>query len=155
MVDFLIRWVINTIALIAVINIVPGIHADNWQAAALAALILGLLNAFLKPLILLMTLPFSVFSLGFFTLLVNGFLFFLVPKLTKGFYIADFWNAFWGAIFFSIISFLLNVFLNPQQKLNMRFYHSRSSASQKDDHNVIDVEGKTTDEDHHNKKSIS
>jgi putative membrane protein len=73
------------------------------------ALVLGVINALLRPLIILVTLPINVLTLGVFTLFINGALFLLASKIVKGFLITGFWPAFWGYIIFSIISFLLSL----------------------------------------------
>ena len=73
------------------------------------ALVLGIINAFLRPLIILITLPMNILTLGTLTLFINGALFYLVSKIVKGFVITGFWSAFWGYILFSIISFLLSL----------------------------------------------
>ncbi len=108
---FLLRWFINTISLFVVVNIVSGITVSSWVCAIAAALVLGLLNAFLRPLILLLTLPVNLLTLGLFTLLVNAFMFYLASVLVKGFEISDFGHAFLGALLFSVISFLLNMLI--------------------------------------------
>ncbi len=144
---FLIRWLVNIIALIAVINIVTGIHSDRLETTVVAALVLGLVNAFLRPLIVLFTLPLMVLSLGVLTLFINGFMLYLVSKIVEGFTIAGFWSAFWGALCFSIVSFLLNIFISPQGKFKVYHYESRGSRQprRRDDHNVIDVEADVED----------
>ena len=76
MLKFFIRWIINSIALLLVVNMTSSVSVDNWSVLVVAALVLGLLNAFLKPLIVIITLPFNIMSLGLFTLVINGFLFF-------------------------------------------------------------------------------
>lgn len=143
---FFIRWFISVIALAAVLHIVSGMKADTLQTVLIAALVLGLLNAFLKPALLLFTLPLNIVSLGLFTLVINGFLFYLVSKIVKGFVIADFWTAFWGAVWFSVISFLLNLLVSPQGKVNTRFYEYGTRNRKKYYEDVIDVEGKAEDE---------
>jgi putative membrane protein len=109
--SFLLIWFINCISLLVVVNIVSGISVSNWQTAIIAALVLGLLNAFLRPLIIFLTLPVNILTLGLFTLLVNGFMFYLAAMLVRGFVIAGYWNAFLGALVFSVISFLLNLLI--------------------------------------------
>jgi len=145
MVGFFIRWLVNTLALIIVVNIVPGISAGEWQTVAVAALVLGFLNAFLRPLIILFTLPLHVMSLGLFTLVTNGLMLYAVSKIVEGFYVAGFWSAFWGALFFSVISFVLNFFIDPQGKVSVHVYQRQSRYPGGDEH-VIDVEGKSKDE---------
>ena len=144
---FLLKWLVNIFALLAVVSIIKGIQIDNWQTAAWAALILGLVNAFLKPFIILFTLPINIFSLGLFTLIINGFLLFFVSKIVEGFSIGSFWSAFWGALFFSIISFSLSLFISSTGKIS---YASRSDYqppyNQPPDNNVIDVCGESEDD---------
>ena len=140
---FVIKWVVNIVALIAVVHIVSGVTVDNLETAIIAALVLGLINAVLRPVVIFITLPLTIISLGVFTLFINGLMFYLVSKIVKGFFIADFWSAFWGALCFSIVSFLLNLFINPQGKIVMDLYRYDRSAHKKDD--VIDVEWKEGD----------
>ena len=146
MIGFFITWLTNIIALIVVVGIIPGIEIHGWQTAVVAALILGLLNAFLRPLVLLVTLPLQLISLGFFTLLVNGFMFYLVSRIVEGFLVANFWSAFWGALFFSIVSSFLNLVLTAPLKLNVRAYNNHHPRKKRYD-NAIDVEGKVQEDE--------
>jgi len=147
--EFLIKLIINTVTLIIVVKIIPGIKVDRWQTAVFSALMLGLVNAFLRPLVIFFTLPLNILSLGLFTLVINAFMFYLVSKLVPGFTVNGFWNAFWGALFFSIISFLLSLFINPHRDIRMRFYKfhtpqytpERRIVSRSEYRQVIDVEG--------------
>lgn len=116
--DFLIKWFINIVALFAVVHMIAGVRVDTWQTAVVAALVLGMLNAFLRPFFIMMTLPFNILSLGILTLFINGFMFYLAARFVKGFSVSSFWSAFWAALLFSIISFLLNILLSP--KINIR-----------------------------------
>ena len=108
---FLLRWFINTVSLLLVVHIVSGISISSWLTAIAAALVLGLLNAFLRPLLIFLTLPVNLLTLGLFTLIINGFMFYLAALLVHGFVIAGYWNAFMGALVFSIISFLLSLLI--------------------------------------------
>ena len=141
---FLIKWCVNIIALFTVVHIVHGINVDRWETAIITALVLGLINVFLKPFVILFTLPLNILSLGLFTLIINGALFYLVSKLVTGFHIVNFWNAFWGALWFSIISFLLNLLISPKGNVDVRFYKSRSGRNP-GYRDAIDVEGKVVD----------
>lgn len=107
----LIKWFINAAALFAVVHIFPHVRVNNWQTLLVAALVLGLLNAFLRPIIVLLTLPINLLSLGLFTLVINGLIFFLASRFVPGFTISSFWEAFWAALAFSIISAFLNMCL--------------------------------------------
>jgi putative membrane protein len=104
---FLLRWLLNGIALLLVVNIVPGVRVAQWETLAVAAL--GLLNAFLRPILLLLTLPVTVLTLGLFALVVNGVIFYLASALVAGFTVTGFGSAFLGALAFSILSSLLGM----------------------------------------------
>jgi putative membrane protein len=106
---FLLRWLLNGIALLLVVNIVPGVRVAQWETLAVAALVLGLLNAFLRPILLLLTLPVTVLTLGLFALVVNGVIFYLASALVAGFTVTGFGSAFLGALAFSILSSLLGM----------------------------------------------
>lgn len=111
MLHFLIKWIINSLSIFIVAHIVKGIEVSNTAVVLVIALVLGIVNAFLRPLIILITLPINIFTLGIFTFFINGALFYLVSKIVKGFTITGYWPAFWGYILFSIISFLLSILL--------------------------------------------
>ncbi|MFA6548518.1 MAG: phage holin family protein, partial [Candidatus Margulisiibacteriota bacterium] len=106
----IVKWAVNFVALLVVVNMIPGTAVTNWTTLIVAALVLGLINIFLKPIILLLTLPINIVTLGLFTLIINTGLFYLTAMLVKGFTITGFWAAFWGAFVFSLISLLLNTF---------------------------------------------
>jgi len=135
--EFLIMWFVNVIALLAVVKIIAGVSIDSWKTAMIAALILGLLNVFLRPLIVIMTLPLNIFSLGVFTLFINGFMFYLAARFVEGFSVVSFWSAFWAAILFSIISFLLNFLLAPKTVVTRQRQRDHRRYYNGDD--VIDV----------------
>ena len=109
MTNFIVRWGINSLAIFIVAHIVRGIEVSSTATVLVIALVLGIINAFLRPLIILITMPINILTLGIFTLFINGALFYLVSKIVKGFVITGFWPAFWGYILFSIISFLLSL----------------------------------------------
>jgi putative membrane protein len=134
---FIVKWFINTVVLFLVIKIIPGITVDHLSTLIAAALVLGLINAFLKPLVILLTLPFNVFSLGILTLFINGFMFYLVSKIVKDFTIVNFWSAFWGAFWFGIISWLLSPDKNGSVRVSVA---SARSPRQPHYENVIDIE---------------
>jgi len=109
---FLIRIVVNAIALfvIAYFHIIPGVGVTGPVGALVAALILGVVNAILRPILMLLSLPLEILTLGLFTLVINGFLFWLVGSLGIGLTVRDFWAGFWGAIVTAIISWILSMF---------------------------------------------
>ena len=104
---FLFRWLINALALVVVIAF-GLISADTLWTVLVAALVWGLLNAFLKPILVLLTLPVNLLTLGLFTLVINGFLLALTARLVKGFEVGDFKTAILAALVVSVVSFLLS-----------------------------------------------
>ncbi len=106
---FLQRWLITTVSVLVATHMVDGIDYDNWQGLLVATLVLGLLNAFLRPLLLLLSLPLVVVTLGLFTLVINAVLLYLVGQL-KFFHVRSFGAAFWGALVISLVALLLNSF---------------------------------------------
>ncbi|HEY6839341.1 MAG TPA: phage holin family protein [Geobacteraceae bacterium] len=112
--DLFIKWIVNSTALLVVAHVVSGVTLDNWRVVFVAALVLGLLNAFLRPVLILLTLPVTVLTLGLFTLVINAFLFYLAAHLVRGFHVAGFWPAFVAALVFSMVSFFLNLFLSSE-----------------------------------------
>src|SRR5882724_6437044 len=95
--EFLWRWIITTVGVLVAAHVVPGIHYDrgHWEALLVATLVLGLLNAFLRPLLMLLSLPLVVFTLGLFTLVINAILLYLVGQIIQGFHVDSFRAAFW------------------------------------------------------------
>ena len=106
---FLIRLVVNALALIAVAYVVPGIHVSGIGGALIAALILGIVNAILRPILIILSLPLELITLGLFTLVINALLFWLVGALHVGLDVDGFWPAFWGAIVMAIVSWILSL----------------------------------------------
>lgn len=108
MIKIIIRWILNALVLIGLTYVVPGVYVANFYTALITVLALGIVNALIKPLILLLTLPINILTLGLFTLLINAGLFWLVSTFVKGFYLANFWTAFWASLIFSIISMIIS-----------------------------------------------
>ncbi|HUH94100.1 MAG TPA: phage holin family protein [Casimicrobiaceae bacterium] len=106
-----ILWLINTAALLALPYLVSSITVDSIWAALIAALLLGLVNTFIRPLLVLLTLPATLLTLGLFIFVINALLFWLVGSFVQGFHVPGFWSAFFGAILYSIISWALSVLL--------------------------------------------
>jgi putative membrane protein len=108
MIKLLAVWLINAAALVAVAYLMPGITVSSFGAALIAALVLGLVNAFVRPILVLLTLPVTILTLGLFIFVLNGLLFWAVAQWVEGFAVAGFWPAVLGAIVFSIVSWLLS-----------------------------------------------
>ena len=107
----LLAWLINAVALVAVAYLVPGITVDGFVTALVAALILGLLYTFIRPLLVLFTLPVTILTLGLFIFVINGLVFWFVGSYVSGFVVAGFWPGFFGAIGYSIVSWALSSLL--------------------------------------------
>ena len=107
----LLAWLINAVALVAVAYLVPGISVDGFVTALIAALVLGLLNTFIRPLLVLFTLPVTILTLGLFIFVINGLVFWFVGSYLSGFVVAGFWPGFFGAIGYSIVSWALSSLL--------------------------------------------
>lgn len=108
----LILWVLNALALIAVANFVPGIHVAGFTAALVAAFLLGLVNTLIRPLLLLLTLPVTLLTLGLFIFAINGLLFWLVGSVLRDFVVDSFWHGVLGAVLYSIFSWALSAAAN-------------------------------------------
>jgi putative membrane protein len=126
----IIRWAISAFSLFVAAWLVTGIHVDDgggWVVYAVMALILGLVNAFVRPLLKLLTCPLIMLTLGLFTLVVNAITLWLAAGAANyfgvGFYIENFWAAFWGALIVSIVSVVLNVFVKDEEKKDKQHKH--------------------------------
>lgn len=108
----IIRWIINAVLLMLIPYVVPGVTVKNFWVALIAALVLAFVNALIKPILILLTLPINILTLGLFILVINGLMFWLVSAVVKGFYITGFWPAFFAALVFSIFSIVLNYLLD-------------------------------------------
>src|SRR6476659_1660443 len=104
----LIRWILNTLALFVVVEVVPGFHYHSIVSLATAALILGLLNAIVRPILFLLTLPLTIVTLGLFLIVLNAIMLELTAWLAPGFRIDNFVAALIGAIVLGIISWITN-----------------------------------------------
>lgn len=107
----IIRVLIMGIAVFLAVTIVPGIESSSLGAGVAAVLVLTLLNALIRPLLYLLSLPLIVISLGLFMVIINALLLQLTAVLVKGFTVAGFWASFWGALVISVVSGLLNMIL--------------------------------------------
>ena len=111
MIVIITRWLIITVAILLASYFVPGIKVDALSTAVIAACVLGLINIFVKPILVLLTLPLSILTLGLFYFFVNAFLLKLVAHLVSGFVVKDFFSAFLGSLIISFVSWLANSFI--------------------------------------------
>lgn len=108
MLRILIRWILNAAILYSISFLVAGFYFDSFYSAIISMLVLGIINALIKPILLLVTLPVNILTLGLFTLVINGLMFWLGSSITKGFNVDGFMPAFLAALLFSIFSIMVN-----------------------------------------------
>ncbi|MGB4066344.1 MAG: hypothetical protein CVU31_10365 [Betaproteobacteria bacterium HGW-Betaproteobacteria-4] len=101
-------WIINALALLALPYVVPSVHVASFGTALIVALVLGLINAVLRPLLILLTLPVTLLTLGLFIFVINALLFQLAGNLVEGFNVGGFWPALFGSVVYSVISWALS-----------------------------------------------
>ena len=111
MIRILVVWLINTAALAAVAYLMPSVSIASPGAALAGALVLGLVNTLIRPVLVLLTLPVTILTLGLFIFVINGLLFWAVGSLVEGFHVAGFWSGVIGAIVYSIFSWLLSALI--------------------------------------------
>ncbi|HEU18363.1 MAG TPA: phage holin family protein [Deltaproteobacteria bacterium] len=111
MVTILIRWMVLTLSIIIASYFLDGIHVRDFFSAFLAAAVLGVLNVLLRPILIILTLPITIFSLGLFMFVINAFLLAMVSGVIPGFEVHGFWTAVFGALIISIINWLLSSFI--------------------------------------------
>ncbi|HEV2210133.1 MAG TPA: phage holin family protein [Verrucomicrobiae bacterium] len=141
---FIQSWLVNTLAVLVAVYIVPGIHYQKPLDLVAASLVLGILNAVLRPVLIVLALPLLVFSLGLFLLFINALLLYFVGNLLQPHFAVDsFWHAFWGALVISFVSLVLNILTGAGQA---RFRIRRGPppprgprGSDRDDGPVIDI----------------
>ncbi len=115
----LLRWLIQTIAILVAAYVLKGIDVTGFVPALAAAALLGILNAFVRPLLLLLTLPLNILSLGLFTFVINAFLLKIASLVIEGFTVEGFWAALLGSLFISFVSALLNLFVREDGKVGV------------------------------------
>jgi putative membrane protein len=104
----LLRWFFSAALLMLVAYYLPGVHIFSFYNALIAALVLGLINAIIRPIAVVLTLPVNVLTLGLFSLVINALMFWLAGSIVKGFYVDGFWPAFWGSIIMSLGGWLFS-----------------------------------------------
>ena len=110
------RLLFNALGLILIAKFLPGISVTGFYPALIAAVVLGLLNIIIRPILLILTLPITILTLGLFALVINGFLFLFAASFIDGFAVDSFWSALLGSILMSIISTLGNRWINQNSE---------------------------------------
>src|ERR1700716_1730059 len=135
---FVFRWGVTTIAVMVASSVIQGIRYDSVAALIGAALLLGILNAFIRPVLLILSAPLILVTLGFFILVVNALLLLVVPSVVSGFHVDGFGSAFWGALIISIVSWLLSAFFRGSDgRVHVLTHHTQ----------IKRVEGRVIDPD--------
>lgn len=111
MIEFLAHWGITSLSLWVAGFIFHGISFSNKQSLFISALLLGLANAVIRPVVILLTIPLTIFTFGFFLLVINALMMLLVSSVVSGFKISGFWTAFFASIFISVLSFFVGIFI--------------------------------------------
>ena len=140
-----IRWLTATAAIVATAYLLDGIQVSGFFSAVFAAAVLGVLNAVLRPVALLLTLPINILSLGLFTFIINALMLKMASGIIPGFDVYGFWNAILGSLLISLISWLLNSFVGERgtvTSIHVRRGHSKAKGNQDD---TIDLEHKGDD----------
>jgi len=124
---FIIRWIVTAVALmVASVLLRGGIRYDSVESLIVAALLLSVLNAFVRPVLLILSAPLILLTLGLFILVVNGLMLFWVPTLVGGFHVDGFGSAFWGAIIIGIVSWLLSAFFRGSDgRMHVLTHHTQ------------------------------
>jgi putative membrane protein len=125
MAGFVIRWLVTTVAVLVAAHLIPGISYDGLGALLGGSLLLGIINAFVRPVLLLLSLPFIIVTMGLFIFVVNGLLLMLVSKIVPAFHVGGFWSAFFGAIVISLVSWILSsLFRGSDGKIHVITHHT-------------------------------
>lgn len=112
----ILRWLINAIALLAITQIFAGFEVESFYFALIAALIIGLLNAIVRPVLIILTLPINVMTIGLFTFVINALLIWFVSSFVQGFTVTDFWTALGAAIVLWAVSVVTNWLIKQAKK---------------------------------------
>lgn len=136
---FLQRWLVTTLGVLVAVAVVPGIDYESVPDVLLASLLLGGLNAFVRPLLLRMTLPLVLMTLGLLVLVINALVLYLVGQLVPGFHVAGFWSAFFGGLLISIVSLTVNALVGLRRARLVFKLHRHSTDSRNDNTDFIDI----------------
>ena len=110
----LIRWLILTVAIITASYLLDGISVSGFFSAFFTAAILGILNAFFRPILFIITLPINIMTLGLFTFVINAMMLMMASGVISGFEVSGFWSAVLGSLLISIVSWILTSFINER-----------------------------------------
>jgi len=137
MIRITIKWFALTVSIIVTSYLIDGISVDGISSALLAAAVLGILNVFLRPIALILTLPVNILSLGFFTFVINAFMLIITSRLIPGFNVNGFWAAITGSLLISIVGWIINIL--AAEKISLKNMKSNINPE------YIDLENKGND----------
>lgn len=129
------KWLVSSLALLGTAYLMPGIMIADFYTALIVALLLGLMNAVIRPVLVFLTLPITVLSLGFFILVINGFIFLSLAFVVDGFHVDGLWTAMIGTIVVSVFSWIGNKFITKDKK--RKIHNAEYAEVTKNDHNKI------------------
>jgi putative membrane protein len=113
----LFRWIILTVAILTTSLLMDGIRVGGFFSAFFTAALLGILNAFFRPVLIILTLPINILSMGLFTFVINALLLMMASGVISGFQVSGFWSAVFGSMIIGLISFILNMLINQQGRV--------------------------------------
>ena len=127
--QFVLRWAVTTVAVMVPSSIIHGVDYATVASLIAASLLLGILNAFVRPFLLILSAPLILLTLGLFILVLNGLLLLLVPSVVAGFHVDSFWSAFWGAIVISFVSWVLSAFFRGSDgRVHVLTHHTETRS---------------------------
>lgn len=135
--SLLARWLVTTLAILAVSYLLPGVEVEGLGSALAVAAVLGVLNFVVKPVLVLLTLPITIVSLGFFLLVINALVFELAASVVRGVHVASFWSALFASLFVSFVSWLMHLSFEGQS--GRRTIVVKQWQDERSDDDVIDV----------------
>lgn len=107
MTHILVSWIVTTLAILVVTHVIPGVRVSSLGTAVVAAAVIGILNALVRPILVILTLPLTILTLGLFLFVINALMFQLAGALVSGFHVDSFWSALLGSLIVSIISYIV------------------------------------------------
>jgi len=119
MYGILVRWLLSTFSLLLAAYLVEGIEVTGFFSALMAAAMLGILNALIRPVFIIITLPINILTLGLFTWVINGIMLMMVSGVIGGFNVDGFWSALWGSLILGLINWLANIFIGGRGKVEV------------------------------------
>ena len=129
--EFLLRWFVTTVSVLGATWLIPGLRCDTPGALLGAALLLGIINALVRPVLLLLSLPFIIVTMGFFILVINALLVLFVSKVIPGFHVAGFWTALFSGIVIGLFNWILSSFFRSSDgRIHPVTYHPSIKQAQ-------------------------